>query len=202
MLLFDKEENGIRHAVWEVRETTEQLLMLLPDGNSWFKEAKDRFKSESRIKEWIAVRVLLYHLMEKNAKISYKENGAPYLESSNKEISISHTKGYVCIALSENYRIGIDIERVANKVERVKDRFINECEQCDTLIKMLLIWSAKESMYKLLQIEGLDFLKDLKVCKFEESEQGVFIAMHKGKDYKVLYAVNKDFVLTITYTER
>ena len=129
MLLFDKEENGIRHAVWEVCETTEQFLTLLPDGNRWYKEANDRFKSESRIKEWIAVRVLLYHLMGKNAKISYKENGAPYLEGSNNEISISHTKGYVCIALSENYRVGIDIERVANKVERVKDRFINECEQ-------------------------------------------------------------------------
>lgn len=202
MLLFEKEENGIRHAVWEVSETTEQLLSLLPDGDRWHKEARERFKSESRIKEWIAVRVLLCHLMGENAEINYKDNGAPYLKGSNKEISISHTSGYVCIALSETHRVGIDIERMASKVERVKDRFINECEPSDTLTKMLLIWSAKESMYKLLQIEGLDFLKDLKVCKFEESEQGEFTAMHKGKDYKIQYTANKDFVLTITYTNR
>lgn len=202
MLLSDNENRGIRYAVWHVTESLEQLIGLIPNGDATYKEAGNRFKSETRIKEWIAVRVLLYHLMGKNVKIAYKDNGAPYLKDCNKDISISHTTGYVCIALSETHRVGIDIERVANKVERVKDRFINECEPGDTLTKMLLIWSAKESMYKLLQIEGLDFKKDLRVKELEDSDYGEFFILHEGIDYKISFQANEHFVLTIASTKQ
>lgn len=198
MLLFDKEKDGVRYAVWHVTETNEELAALMTDGHKILAQAKSQFKSESRITEWVAVRVLLHHMLGNNAHIAYQSNGAPHLVGKCDAISISHTKGYACIALSNKKKVGIDIERLSTKVERVKSYFINESEPCDgSLVKMHLIWSAKEAIYKLLQIEGLNFKNDIKVKDFIQSSNGTFTTYHKEQAYDTNYVVGNDYVMTI-----
>ena len=198
MLLFDKEKDGVRYAVWHVTETYEELATLMTDGHKILAQAKSQFKSESRIKEWVAVRVLLHSMLGSNGHIAYLSNGAPHLVGTHDEISISHTKGYVCIALSNKKKVGIDIERLSNKVERVKSHFIGEDEPCEcSLVKMHLIWSAKEAIYKLLQINGLNFKKDIRVKDFTESSHGTFTTYHKEQAYETNYIVSPDYVMTL-----
>ena len=201
MLLLDFENQGIRSAVWHVTETVEQLVSIHPNGIHLYEQSKSKFKSNSRIKEWLAVRVLLNHMLGSNAEIVYTENGAPRLKGSNTHISISHTKEYACIALSDIYKVGVDIEHISNKAERVKSRFIGENEPDDTLLKTILIWSAKESAYKMLQIEGIDFKKDMKVYPFHQAECGCLAIMCMNNIYDVLYSIKNDFVMTLIYSK-
>lgn len=201
MLYFDKQHAGWRIAIWHVTETLEELLALLPDEEVVSTEAESRFRSESRILEWTAVRVLLYDMLDRQVPILYEENGAPYLpEYEHLDISISHTRGYVAVALAEHGAIGIDIEQIGAKVERVRHKFIRDDEDAETLEKLLLHWSAKETAFKILNRSKVDFKKHLRVLPFEQQEEGEFTLQEfKTNDEEQLmiyYKVFPDFVLT------
>lgn len=201
MLYFDKQYDGWRIAVWHVTETIEELLAMLPDEESIRTEAESRFGSASRILEWTAVRVLLYDLLDRQVPILYHDNGAPYLpEYEHLDISISHTRGYVAVALAEQGEIGIDIEQISAKVERVRNRFVRDDEVADTLEQLLLHWSAKETAFKILNRNKVDFLKHLRIEPFELQEEGDFILQEfKTNDEErmtIHYKLFPDFVLT------
>ena len=201
MLYFDKQYDGWRIAVWHVTETIEELLAMLPDEESIRTEAESRFGSASRILEWTAVRVLLYDLLDRQVPILYHDNGAPYLpEYEHLDISISHTRGYVAVALAEQGEIGIDIEQISAKVERVRNRFVRDDEVADTLEQLLLHWSAKETAFKILNRNKVDFLKHLRIEPFELQEEGDFILQEfKTNDEErmtIHYKLFPDCVLT------
>ncbi len=201
MLLFDRDISGVRCAVWHVTESIAELLAQLPEGCILWQEAQMRFKSEARQKEWIAVRVLLHALKGADARIVYTENGAPELEKENTFISISHTKGYVCLALSDKGRVGVDIEQMGNKIGRVRSRFVREDENINTLRQLLVAWSAKESAFKLLQRTDVDFKEQLQISGLEDRNTGNFPIRYQNDtetvDCIVDYEVFPNFVLTI-----
>ncbi len=219
MLYYDKHIDGIRVAVWHVTEDYEELLSLLPDADSVSKEAEHQFSSEFRRVEWTAVRVLLYTMLDRQVHISYNEQGAPLLpDYEGLHISISHTKGYVAIALSESVLVGIDVEQIERlednknifddkekvpRVEKVRTRFMRDDEYAETTIGLLLHWSAKETLFKVLGREGVNFIEEMQVGPFDENQyEGEFNIEDLKEDdtYIIYYKVFDDFVLT--YTKR
>ena len=218
MIYYDKQTDGIRVVVWHVTEEYEELLSMLPDADSVQNEAEQQFSSEFRRVEWTAVRVLLYTVLDRQVHISYNEQGAPLLpEYEGLHISISHTKGYVAIALSETSAVGIDVEQIERlnkdnqfddkekmpRVEKVRSRFMRDDESAETLVGTLLHWSAKETVFKVLGREGVDFQDEMKVNPFDETQyEGDFSLEDLKEDdtYIIYYKVFDDFVLT--YTKR
>ena len=202
MLYYDKRfKEGWRIAIWHVTEDLEELLYLLPDDESVRTEARERFKSESRILEWTAVRVLLFDMLDRQVEISYDEDGAPHLpEDEHLDISISHTKDYVAIALAQHGEIGIDIEQISDRVNRVKSRFVRDDEQAETINELLLHWSAKETAFKMLHRRKVDFLKHFKITPFEVEEEGTFqLQEFRTDDERLIdisYKVFPEIVLT------
>ncbi len=206
MLLFDRDIQGVRCAVWHVTEGMSELLYLMPYGDVLWQEAQQRFKSDSRRLEWIAVRALLHVMGEDATHIIYADNGAPLLENSGRYISISHTKGYVCVALSDTDRIGVDIERITDRVERVRSRFVRDDEDITSLLQLLVAWSAKEAVFKLLLRTEVDFKEHLRISgmpSLTEStdKEGIFslayINNEKRIDCNVSFEIFPDFVLTL-----
>lgn len=218
MIYYDKQIDGIRVVVWHVTEEYEELLSMLPDADSVQNEAEQQFSSEFRRVEWTAVRVLLYTVLDRQVHISYNEQGAPLLpDYEGLHISISHTKGYVAIALSETAVVGIDVEQIERldtsnqfndkekvpRVEKVRSRFMRNDEYAETIVGMLLHWSAKETVFKVLGREGVDFKDEMKVQPFDETQyEGDFQLEDLKEDdtYIIYYKVFDDFVLT--YTKR
>lgn len=218
MIYYDKQTDGIRVVVWHVTEEYEELLSMLPDADSVQNEAEQQFSSEFRRVEWTAVRVLLYTVLDRQVHISYNEQGAPLLpDYEGLHISISHTKGYVAIALSETSAVGIDVEQIERlnkdnqfddkekmpRVEKVRSRFMRDDESAETLVGTLLHWSAKETVFKVLGREGVDFQDEMKVNPFDETQyEGDFSLEDLKEDdtYIIYYKVFDDFVLT--YTKR
>lgn len=212
MLYYHNIEGNARIAVWHVTESYEELLELLPDADSVSGEAESKFSSESRRLEWTAVRVLLCNMLERQVLIEYNELGAPLLpEYERLNISISHTHGYVAVALSERNAVGIDIEQIErteeekeSKVERVKGKFMGEREHTDTTVGLLLHWSAKETAFKVLGETDIDFKEDFCIEPFDELDMEGELNLRDmdGHIHRISYKVFDDFVLTFTNYEK
>ena len=121
-------------------------------------EAEKRYKSNARRMEYICERALLKDMMNgRIVNIFHNEDGKPML-NNGLNISISHTRGYIAIILSETKNVGIDIEYVSDRVEKISSRFMREDESADDIISLLVHWCAKETLYKLFSSEHLDFM--------------------------------------------
>ena len=190
--------------VWKVDETIEQLRSMFHQF-SIYEESFMRFSAEKRKQEWLAVRVLLKELCGEEKKIAYLPSGKPYLEDGSAFVSFSHTSGYVAVALHPSAEVGVDIEQYGTRVQRVASRFIREDEKVsvdsgDEIYTLLLHWSAKETMFKLMEDEAVDFIDHLHILPFAPKESGTFHACEyrSGQEQKFLihYDTHPDYVLT------
>lgn len=199
------QDDGLLLGIWKVEETAESLLNML-DNRSWYEEAVNRFP-EKRLTEWLAVRVLLKTLCGGEKEVAYYPSGRPYLKDGSRHISISHTRGYVAVALHLSRKVGIDIEQYGTKVERVVSRFIREDElpvfwRGGRIYSLLLHWSAKETLFKLIDSVEVDFIDHLRILPFVPSEEGELEAREyktgQRGTFRIYYLVHPDFVLTWT----
>ena len=86
------------------------------------------FKGHRRV-EWLAGRWLL-HLMSGRAirgACLKDEFGKPYLENSQYQISISHSREMASVIAAPK-PVGIDIQGMVPKIQRLAPRFMNEDE--------------------------------------------------------------------------
>lgn len=203
MLIYKNINTEYTIGIWQITEPADALLDLLD------KNEADLLRSmnlaESRLLEKAAIRVLLAQLAGNEAKIAYRDNGKPYLESHSLGISISHTKGYAAILLADSNHLGIDIEYVSDRVNRIRSRFISNEEyinQQDETMHLLLHWSAKETMYKALSMDKIDLKNDFRISRFEPAESGTFLGQEnfsqKKLCFQIQYITSADYVLTYT----
>lgn len=216
--------------IWKIEETIEELRSLLTDASCddsvWL-----NYKSSSRQAEYLTARVLLKELCGMEHNIQHNLSGKPFLSDGSYNISISHTRGYVALALNPNKEIGIDIEYFSDRVLKIESRFVRKdefpnsrvdvnLEMCADMCadmcaysitniricRLLLIWSGKETLFKVLNSSEVDFLEHLRIFPFEiVSGTGVMNAKEyktpAQKDYTVNYILNSDFVLTYCVTD-
>lgn len=206
-LLLQHKDDNYHWAVWKVEETVEDLLSLLPRAEEYRREA-GRFSSVHRRLEWCAVRVLLYAMLGGEKEVLYRSSGKPYLADASRSLSISHTRGYVAVILGRpDAEVGIDIEQYGERVHKVSGRFMRTDERAacykgtDTW-GLLLHWSAKETMFKCLNADEVDFREHLRIFPFDVSSGGEFAAVECRTAYRrrflIHYSLHPDFVLTYT----
>ena len=195
--------------IWKVDETIEQLRSMFHQF-SIYEKSFMRFSAEKRKQEWLAVRVLLKELCGEEKKIAYLPSGKPYLEDGSAFVSFSHTSGYVAVALHPSAEVGVDIEQYGTRVQRVASRFIREDEKVsvksgDEIYALLLHWSAKETMFKLMEDEAVDFIKHLHILPFVPEESGTFHACEyrsgQEQEFLIHYDTHPDYVLTFACLE-
>ncbi|WP_407405989.1 4'-phosphopantetheinyl transferase superfamily protein [Chryseobacterium sp.] len=119
--------------------------------------------------EVLMVRKLLKSL-KPNSKILYRDR-EPYLDTMDAEISITHSFPYAALALSKN-KIGIDVEKFNPKILRLIDKFTYENERGfipENLASTFytIIWSVKESMYKIHHSKYWSLKKNYEVKPFQ-----------------------------------
>ena len=209
MPIFKKwSEEGAQWGIWQVNESAEELRDSLTEISCEDIELQ-RFKSSSRQLEYLAVRVLLKEMLGHECRIAHYPSGKPYLPDSSFHITVSHTKGYVAIGLHVDREVGIDIERVAERVKKVTARFVRPDEltgwdthSTDTqLYELLLVWSAKETLFKVLNQQEVDFLQHLRIAPFQFQPGGGKMAGYEyrtpeGMVYGLNYLTHPDFVCT------
>lgn len=210
MAIYRKYQQGdLTVVVWKVDETVEQLRSMFHQF-SVYEEGYARFSAEKRKQEWLAVRVLLKEMLGEEKSIAYLPSGKPYLEDGSMHVSFSHTHGYVAVALHPSAEVGVDIEQYGTRVRRVASRFIREDEKVsiasgDEIVGLLLHWSAKETMFKLMDDQGVDFIDHLRILPFQQEKSGTFKACEyrsdKEMEFLIHYDTHSDYVLTFACLE-
>lgn len=190
--------------IWKVEETIEEFISMFRHF-ILYEEAYRLLTSDKRRSEWLAVRILLKELCGKEKQIEYLPSGKPYLSDRSANVSISHTKGYVAVAIHPYANVAVDIEQYGEKVKRVAHKFIRVDEQSsmnnvDVTYALLLHWSAKETMFKLMDTESVDFKDHLRIEPFVPLEQGVMEAEEyrtgSNMHFQIVYHTHLDYVLT------
>lgn len=132
-----------------------------------FPEERDQLSAlsnEFRKIEFLGVRSLRNDLAIL-ATILYSENRKPYIDGKQGIfISISHSKKQCALGVS-SHPIGIDIEEVSPRIERISARFVHRAEEkfigANRLLDLTKIWAMKEAMFKLNDRSGIEFKTEL-----------------------------------------
>ena len=205
-LSFVKENTSVH--LWKLEEDCATLAALLQDDEQASKINK-QYQSPFRQREAFAEQILLKQVLGKAVRLRHRDNGAPFLENSVQHISISHTKQWIAIALNHKHGIGIDMEKCSERVHHVASRFLQRKEQKDlaagnpqeVLTKETILWSAKESLFKM---SGCGTANDMtRFCLFpfplsDEGEIQARIFSHgHGYTFSVFYKRIGDSVLTL-----
>ena len=120
--------SGALLGIWKMTETRNELLTFFPAALRGEADRHlEKIRSERRSIEWLSTRIMLIQLLGEEKIIQNREDGSPFLEDGGHFISISHTRGYAAVAISNSAPIGIDIEQRTDKVCRVREKFLS-CE--------------------------------------------------------------------------
>ena len=192
--------------IMPIEEDADTLLASLEKKDIYQKDLEKM--TEKRRREWLAIRVLLKEILGEEKIIDYLPSGKPYLNDGSWHISISHTKGYAAVILDKRREVAIDIEQISPRVDNIRSRFMNEEEEKNLseekeLVHLLLHWSAKESLYKLLDDEKAEFKTQFIIDSFEPklNEWSKFKAQANNETLTVHYFVHEDYVLTYIVNE-
>ncbi len=178
--------------VWKITETEEQLQSQLPE-SVLETIANKNYKSKSRRLEVMATYALLTsHLKTPSVIIDHNSNGQPLLDGFH--ISISHTNGYACVLLSTQKVVAIDIEYRSDRIERIRSKFLRSDEPFTSIEELLLVWSAKETLYKYFSEDDLMY-NEMKVESISDSFLSM-INLKTNEKKMVSYLSTPDYVLT------
>lgn len=206
-MIFWRLEDDVEILIWKSEESIDEtLLFFAPGVQDVHKERMESIKYEKRKKEYLCARLLIDIIAGAGQRVEYLESGRPYLLDSNKEISISHTKDYIAVIANDDNRVAIDIEVFGKTVERVKHKFCTKDElaflsdDADVRsVQLHLIWSAKETAFKLLDEKRIYFDEHLCVLPFALDKEGEMhcnvIKDNTVRDIKMEYKLFDDFVM-------
>ncbi|MBT4950482.1 MAG: 4'-phosphopantetheinyl transferase superfamily protein [Pelagibacteraceae bacterium] len=131
-------------------------------------------KSNFLREQFLAIRKILT-LENSDYKITYNLDGKPSLNTEY-NISISHSHEIAAIAISDNCKIGLDVQLKENKILNIRNKFLHKSEILnigeDPSIDILtMIWTSKESIYKAVGLKGTSFSNNIKIDKVIEKDK-------------------------------
>jgi phosphopantetheinyl transferase len=164
-------------------------------------------KSELKRKQWLASRLLIRMIIDSPGFIRLNKlpSGQPVLSDLDHHVSISHCGYYAAVIISRTSSVGIDIEVQADRILAIQHKFIGEQEyqwagDLHNRLRSLIIWSAKESIFKWYAAGQVDFRKHIMIYPFESEEQGSIHALFSNgqveRSLKLNYRCYHDLVLT------
>jgi 4'-phosphopantetheinyl transferase len=192
-------------ALWRIEEEADALYKQL-QLNEQEKAYVEQLANGKRHLHWLATRVLLRTMLDTSEYIDCKidSHGKPYLVNLPYHISLSHSFNYAAVMISKSRPVGIDIEQIKQKVERIAPKFLTPAERAtisiDNKIEHLYVcWCAKEAVYKCYGQKEVSFLDNLALLPFNFATEGSLdVNLHKGEvnlDYKVEYLQYEDYML-------
>lgn len=182
-------------AVWHINEPAEALYQKL-QLNAAEKAFYDSLQSSKRNMHWLGSRVLLRTLLNTTEYIDCQLDGnnKPYLVNFPYEISISHSNDYAAVIIYKEKPVGVDIEKMSDKIERISKRFLSEQElsNISTLNRiehLYVCWGIKETLFKLYGKGNLPFIGGIEIDEFVYKENGMATARISLPDFKKEYKV-------------
>ena len=171
--------------VWKIEESEDFFLRSVPLQRS--------IKHPHKRLQHLAGRYLLPFLFPDfpHEEIEIADTKKPFLPDEQYHFSISHCGDYAAAIVSSTERVGIDIEMITPRVDKIKHKFLHADELAfvnnqpvDQQISLLtLLWSAKEAMFKWWGSGDVDFSEVLRIHSFPNSSNGVMDALFQKDGY-------------------
>jgi len=128
----------------------------------------------------LAGRYLLPELFEDFplSLIQIADTRKPFLPDEAFHFSISHCGDYAAAIVSKTSRVGVDIEIISEKTQKIRDKFLS-VEELEMISKqyplidnqlLTLTWSIKETMFKWYGAGGIDFKKHLHIESISQDD--------------------------------
>ena len=192
---------GTRVLVWRLEEEAPQLLDLCRDAEVPVDELLDL--PVKRQREKAAERLLLCRAFGHPVTLGHTEQGAPFVENHDVNISITHTMGLVAVAVDDCHVIGIDAELINRKqVLRVRDKFLNASEQAfipvDDLAAHVIAWTAKEAIIKAERNSRIDWTEDIRLEPFVPNpDETALVSHYCGRRYVLVSRLIEGHYITL-----
>ena len=157
------------------------------DSQTWLTEEElnqhEQIKNHNRQVEFMGIRQLR-NTLSPNSPMIYSSTGKPNFAKKDNYVSLSHSNQSICMGVSA-HPIGVDIEEINERVFRVRSKFTNEFEselyKLESMEDLTILWTIKESMYKLYDIKGLSFKNDLRVIERNGNRHTCIIQTEEGR---------------------
>ncbi|MEI6764454.1 MAG: 4'-phosphopantetheinyl transferase superfamily protein [Bacteroidota bacterium] len=164
----------------------------------------DTFRNDTRKRQWLAYRTLIREMLGENYLLIYDGDGKPHINEPGHFVSVSHSKDYAAVIVSKDKAVGIDVEMIHPRIEKVIGKFLSEEEigavgTAKRLEKLFVYWSGKEALYKLDGKGAADFSHQILFGPFEYETPGRLtgrIIRHGDeKQYTVNYEEMSEYML-------
>ncbi|RFZ81189.1 4'-phosphopantetheinyl transferase [Mucilaginibacter terrenus] len=198
-------DDDTEFALWRIEEGADELYnqLQLDDHEKAFTK---QLSASKRYLHWLGTRVLLRKMLKTDEYIDCKvdAHGKPYLVTLPYHISLSHSFDYAAVMISKTSPVGIDIEQIKQKVERIANKFMNQDELAGinerTKIQQLYVaWCAKEAVYKCHGQKEVSFLDNITLKPFSFEGHGIVdVSLAKADmhiDYEVNYLQYDDYMI-------
>tara|TARA_B100000963_G_scaffold148278_3_gene129227 strand:+ start:89134 stop:89757 length:624 start_codon:yes stop_codon:yes gene_type:complete len=200
---FDLNFNS-RVIIWEITELETQLISMLKLSKK-DKTLLNSIKLDSKRKEFVVIRLILIFLNIETNNLIYDTYGKPLLKL-NKFISISHCLNILVLALSTS-EIGVDIEKERKKISIVKQKFLSKFEnnflnRTDQDKMLTRIWTSKEAVYKIINMSGISFKKNIIInpFKLQDSFGNATVKTENfNLKFKLKFITFREYYLTLAY---
>ena len=196
-----------RLGIWKIEETEGFFLSNVP-------LQREVTHPHKRLQH-LAGRFLLQFLFPgfPYALIRIADTRKPYLPDEEYHFSISHCGDYAAAIVSSDQRVGIDIEIPSARVERIKDKFLNQAEMfkfdpdsyrdrsqpplgpipivigTENLNSDLLttLWSAKEAVFKWYGNGNVDFRGHIQLQNANKRDETIECFFAKTNQHLVIH---------------
>ncbi|MDB5253338.1 MAG: hypothetical protein JWP27_2507 [Flaviaesturariibacter sp.] len=159
-IFFETEPaTGTKLAVWKIEEDEGFFSSRVP--------LQRTITHPHKRLQHLAGRWLLQHLFPEFPLdlIRVADTRKPYLHDEAFHFSISHCGDFAGAIASRDHRVGIDVEIVSEKVQRIRHKFVSAGEEQaldaalpgQVLEQATLLWSCKEALFKWHGKGGLEF---------------------------------------------
>jgi phosphopantetheinyl transferase len=160
-----------RLGIWKIEETEDFFKSNVP-------QHRDVTHPHKRLQH-LAGRYLLQYLFPAfpYELIQIADTRKPFLPDEQYHFSISHCGDYAAAIVSQDRRVGIDIEIPTEKISKIMYKFLSPKEHevfhliqpdKDRIPFSTLLWSAKESIFKWYGNGGVDFRREIQLRKQHE----------------------------------
>lgn len=187
---------GLQLAIWEITEEAPYFLDRgVPPGPATHPQ---------KALQHLAGRYLLQHLVPRFPLplIRIADSRKPFLEGAGFDFSVSHWGRFAGALIGEGLRVGLDLEGVGEKVDRIRGKFVSPDDEA--VLRPLglggsasaaLVWSGKEALFKWYGLGGVDFRRDLRLLAVGRQDGALTCSYEVGfKSYAGRLEVTSRFI--------
>ena len=143
-------------------------------------------------------------------EVVYPAQGRPFVSGDRYFFSLTHSGNMAAAMVSASGAVGIDLEKITDRVHRVRHKFLSQEEwewvkgQGEEMQRELLtlLWTVKEAVYKWRNIPGTIFSQDILVSPILLSGAGDIHVMVTNEPLVVSYRRVGEFYISYVGGER